>query len=409
VILLVNEENLRAPDFKGALTAIEQALVKLKENQQKTEQAISSFEQIKGKIKEELSDKNFAKISESLESAKSAIEEGKENVVLFKGVMETVKRDISEIEKIYGVKTEIQDQILAPVSKTIQIESTKGMKETKTTAIYSTIISVVVSVVIAIISFQISNKSTIASTNEMLTTINEKNIQASNYIASSGNLIVERIGKKYEEVSGRLENSIKRNNLLTELLRLQTQALGGSKVALEEIIQYAGNPNFPFQNEADKIQLQIRQHCSTKAFFSDYSFPIVDWKKIGLEKTAVGSFTFEQLRKKYLEFSKEAQTKTLIPNAMCDYILHKRNDFSIDDKTRFAIEIIDNDLNLSSIVSAQRFLIQTYDLKEYSFDFKGWVSLGKEKFKERFPNLSLDYASPTSQIATSSFTLPEGK
>ncbi len=409
MILLVNEENLRAPDFKGALTAIEQALVKLKENQQKTEQAISSFEQIKGKIKEELSDKNFAKISESLESAKSAIEEGKENVVLFKGVMETVKRDISEIEKIYGVKTEIQDQILAPVSKTIQIESTKGMKETKTTAIYSTIISVVVSVVIAIISFQISNKSTIASTNEMLTTINEKNIQASNYIASSGNLIVERIGKKYEEVSGRLENSIKRNNLLTELLRLQTQALGGSKVALEEIIQYAGNPNFPFQNEADKIQLQIRQHCSTKAFFSDYSFPIVDWKKIGLEKTAVGSFTFEQLRKKYLEFSKEAQTKTLIPNAMCDYILHKRNDFSIDDKTRFAIEIIDNDLNLSSIVSAQRFLIQTYDLKEYSFDFKGWVSLGKEKFKERFPNLSLDYASPTSQIATSSFTLPEGK
>lgn len=421
---MANEEKLNALDFKGTQEKISQEIAKLIENQQKLGQASAFFDEIKGKIKKEISEENYLKIADTLDSAHSAIEEGKKNVGLVKEVMEMVKQNISEIEKIYGVKAEIQNQILSPVTSTIRDESKLGIWATVGVAIVGLLASIWFSAWYAKytdksqeIITNIEKKYGVVSdnlvkaasgSNLIIQKVEEKYNEVSGKLsetASAGNIIVEKIGQKYEEVSRRLESLIKHNNSLTELLRLETQALGGSRKAFEEIEGFMNNREFPFQDEAIKIQYKIRNHFANMAFNLS-TWEIVDWNKIGFTEDKVASFSFEKLRNLYSEISSIVQNKNTFASSVCFYIL-KRDDVKLEDKIRFSIEIIEKDLSLNSVVYAQRFLMQTFNLREYSVDFKGWVGIGKQKFEERFPGLSLNYGSISSSIATSS-ELPLG-
>lgn len=395
---MLNKNDEKTPDFEGALKYIDQLISKLCENQNQVEsQTSNTFDSIKEIIKKDLSQTRVDEISISLDRAKGDIENSMKNIESVSDLMKDVKKNVSEIEMVYGVKREIQNQILSPVKKTMQSESWVGIKYTIATAA----LSIVISTVIACISFVFANsegaKITARSTEAMLKKIDEKNIEATNAIASSGYLIIEKIGAKYEEVSGRLENQIKHGSMLTELLRLQTQVLSGNRADLYRIAQYSISDDFPFRDEAKKIILQIRRHFSLKALSIQYAMTVVDWNQLGIGETE--KLSFDQMRKIYLEIPVKAQLDSAIPNALCDYILFKRKDFTMDNRTRFAIEVIKSDLNLNSVVSGQRFLMHEYNLQEYSLDFDGWVGIGKQAFAKRFPNQDLEYATQTSQVS----------
>lgn len=345
---------LHEPDFDLTLSSLNKGIDALKEKHKIIQETASCVDEIRTSLKPKVPEIDFPRIEKTLFEVKTSISSVGETVNSILNEVEKVRSNTKEIREIYSVKKEIQNQILFPVNTRIVEESRSGARWTT----IATFIGIIASL--------------------LFTTFY-------GWYSDNSSEIVAKMEAKYIEVSGKLEEMIKKNNLLTELLRLEVSAIGGSREDLDIIKKHLDNPNFPFSNEALIVYRNIKTHYSRIALNSE-PYETVNWQAIGYSFDDVASMTFSEMKELYTNIRVKGGAQSIIASSICYYILFLNDNFTIEEKMRFCIKLIESDLSLLSVTYAQRYLMRTCNLREFSMNYDGWVQIGIDEFKKKFPD-----------------------